>query len=62
MMSGCKKCLMICGAIFLVLGVLFLLKDLERLTLWGIEGITVLFLALGVMTLAKRSCPDCMAK
>ncbi|MBS3138322.1 hypothetical protein J4207_01305 [Candidatus Woesearchaeota archaeon] len=61
MMCGCKKCMAICGWLFLVVGVLLLLKDVGVWMLWGIDGVTLLFLLMGVGALAKKSCPDCMA-
>ena len=62
MMSGCKKCMAVCGWLFLIVGVVLLLKDVGYLTLWGIDGITLLFLLMGVGSIAQRSCPDCMSE
>jgi len=61
MMSGCKKCMAVCGWLFLVVGVLLLLKDVGVWTFWNLDGITLLFLLMGVGSLAKRSCGDCMS-
>jgi hypothetical protein len=60
-MIGCKKCQGICGFLLLVLGVLFLLRDLNIWGFWGIQWWTALFILLGVATLGARSCPDCQA-
>ena len=60
-MMGCKKCMMVGGLGFLVAGVLFLLQDLNIWDFWNINWWTVLFIWIGIGSLAKRSCPDCMA-
>ena len=60
-MMGCKKCQGIMGAGMLIAGILFLLRDLNIWNFWGIEWSTVLFLLVGVGTLAMRTCPDCQA-
>ena len=61
-MCGCKKCMAISGGLFLVVGLLLLLRDLSMLNLFGrVEGITLLFLLMGIGSLAKRNCKDCMA-
>ena len=51
--------MMIGGAAFLVLGVLFLLKDLGKWDFWGVNWYTALFLVVGVGHLASSKCPDC---
>jgi len=60
-MSGCKKCMGICGGLFVLFGLLFLLQDLNVWDFWGISWYTALFLLWGVGSLAQRTCPDCMA-
>ena len=61
MMSGCRKCMGICGGLFLVFGLLFLLQDLGVWDFWGISWYTVLFVLMGAGGLAQRTCDDCMA-
>ena len=58
-MMYCKKCMVVCGAIFLVLGVLFLLRDLGKWDFWNIQWWTALFIAMGVGHLASSKCPEC---
>jgi hypothetical protein len=53
---------MISGVVFLILGALFLLVDLGVWDFWNIQWWSALFIFVGVGALAKRSCPDCMAK
>ena len=60
-MMGCRKCQGICGALMLVAGVVFLLKDLNVWPGWKINWWTVMFLLMGIGGLAMRSCPDCQA-
>ena len=60
-MMGCKKCQGICGFVFLVLGVLFLLRDLNIWSFWNVQWWTALFIWLGVSALAMRACSDCQA-
>ena len=58
-MCMCKKCSMICGALFLVAGILFLLKDLGNWDFWGLNWWTVVLLVTGVAGLASSKCADC---
>lgn len=60
-MCVCKKCMMIGGVAFLVLGVLFLLQDLKIWSFWGISWYTALFVVVGVGHLGSSKCPDCEA-
>ena len=60
-MCMCKKCTMICGVLFLALGVLFLLVDLGYWDFWGINWWTAVLLVGGVAGLASSKCPDCQA-
>jgi len=46
---------------FLVLGIVFLLRDLNIWDFWNIEWWTALFLAAGIGGLASAGCPDCQA-
>ena len=60
-MMMCKKCETIVASLMLVVGVLFLLKDLEVWTFWGIQWYTVLFLVIAIASFGHKSCPDCQA-
>ena len=61
MMCGCKKCNMMNGLLLLVVGILFLLKDLGQWTFWNISWWTIVFLLMGVGGLCMNSCKDCQA-
>lgn len=60
-MCVCKKCLTLGGVSFLVLGVLFLLRDMNIWNFWGIQWWTALFIVIGVGQLGSANCPDCQA-
>jgi len=49
------------GIIFLVLGILFLLRDLNIWDFWNIQWWTALFLLAGVVHICMSKCPDCTA-
>ncbi len=59
-MHACGKCMKIGGAVFLVLGVLFLLRDLGVWNFWNIQWWTVLFLLVGLIKF--KGCKDCEKK
>jgi len=61
MMMGCGKCRVIGAIVFLVLGVLFLLKDLGTWDFWNISWWTALFLWFGIAGFCMSKCPDCCA-
>ena len=61
MMVGCNNCLKVSGAIFVVLGVLFLLRDLAIWEFWNISWWTALFIVVGVGSFASSKCPECTA-
>ena len=61
MMYGCSKCVKIGGASFLVLGILFLLKDRNIWNFWNISWWTALFVVIGIGSLGSAHCPDCRA-
>ena len=63
MMVGCNNCLKVSGAIFVVLGILFLLVDLGILgpDLWKVQWWTALFIVVGVGSFASSRCPECTA-
>ena len=60
-MMGCKKCIGVCGWIFLVLGILYMLTDFGFITFWKLNWWTALFLVVGITHLAMNKCPDCCA-
>jgi len=51
----------LCGGIFVVLGILFLLQDIAIWNFWNIQWWTALFLVAGIGALASSVCPDCNA-
>ena len=55
----CEKCTKISGILLLVIGVLFLLKDIGVWTFWNLSWVTVLVLLAGLVGLASGGCPDC---
>ena len=62
-MGGCKKCMKISGILALVIGVVLLIhlfKPFLDLPTADV-GVTLLFLMMGVGSLTKGHCKDCMA-
>ncbi len=59
MMNSCEKCGKVLGILLLVLGVLFLLRDINVWNFWNIQWWTALFILAGVVYLATGSCGDC---
>ena len=60
-MCMCKKCMTICGGLLLVLGVLFLLRDLNIWNFWNISWYTAVLIVGGVAHIGSSKCPDCQA-
>ena len=61
-MCMCNKCKKICSGIFLVLGVLFLLRDLKVGDYLGnIQWWTAMFLVAGIAGVGSSMCLDCKA-
>ena len=60
-MHCCQKCSKICAVLLLVLGLLFLAKDLGYWGFLGIQWYTVVFLLAGFAGLAASGCHDCQA-
>ena len=58
-MMMCKKCSAMCGWIFLILGVLFLLRDIAVWDFWNIQWWTAIFVVIGVCWIGAAKCPDC---
>jgi hypothetical protein len=61
MMKGCGKCRKVGAVLFLVLGALFLARDLGYWSFWGVQWYSALFLLVGVVHLAQCQCKDCCA-
>jgi len=59
MFGGCNKCHKATGWLFLIVGILFLLKDLNIWNFFGIEWWTAFFIIAGFVSLAKTKCPEC---
>jgi len=60
-MMECKKCMSCGGWMLLIVGVLFLLKDLNMWTFCGLSWWTVLFIVLGIGKIGMSKCHDCQA-
>ncbi len=60
-MNGCSKCMKVGGITLAVLGILFLLKDLNVWDFWGISWYTALFVAMGIGSIGSSGCADCKA-
>jgi hypothetical protein len=59
MMGGCTKCQKICGILMLLVGIAFLLQNLNIWNFWNLNWWTVLFLLMGVGGIASANCKDC---
>ncbi len=57
----CDKCKKMMGVLLLVLGIVFLLVDLGKITFWGINWWTALILLMGLAKLCTSCCPMCQA-
>ena len=60
-MHGCAKCCKVSGWLFLILGILYLLADLNVIAWWSINWWTAVFVLWGIGGIAKSGCPDCQA-
>ncbi|MEK6839561.1 MAG: hypothetical protein AABX72_01355 [Nanoarchaeota archaeon] len=60
-MMGCNKCTKASGWIFLILGVLFLLQNMQFWDFWGIQWFTALFIVMGIAHIGMSKCADCQA-
>jgi len=58
-MHTCAKCGKATGFILLVLGVLFLLRDLNVWNFWNVSGWSALFILGGIITWGSCCCSDC---
>ncbi|MAF34578.1 hypothetical protein CMO91_01905 [Candidatus Woesearchaeota archaeon] len=61
-MQGCEKCMKMCGTITLVLGILFLLRDLSIWHFWNIQWWTAAFLMMGLGKVGSQNCKACKSK
>ena len=57
----CNKCMKIGGAIFLVLGIVFIMKDMGKWDFWGINWWSAVLLVYGLVHIASSMCKDCEA-
>lgn len=55
----CRKCSVGSGIVLLVIGILFLLRDLGVWGFWGIEWWTAAFILAGVGWIGCSSCAEC---
>ncbi|MBI4453689.1 hypothetical protein HY636_03520 [Candidatus Woesearchaeota archaeon] len=55
----CDKCKKLCGLLFLIAGVLFLLQDLNLWNFWGLNWYTIVFLLVGAGHLGASCCKEC---
>ncbi len=51
-----------CGTMVLVLGILFLLRDLNIWHFWNIQWWTAMFLVMGLGKLGSQNCKACKTK
>ncbi|MFH1072831.1 MAG: hypothetical protein V1743_05365 [Nanoarchaeota archaeon] len=58
-MMGCKHCGGWCASIILILGILFLLRDLNVWNFWNIQWWTALFIIMGIGGLCMKGCSCC---
>jgi len=50
-----------CGWLLIIVGILFLLRDLNVWDFWNISWWTAGFLLVGLGHVGKACCPDCQA-
>lgn len=55
----CRKCMGMMGALALIVGILFALRDFGVWGFWGIQWWSAAFVIYGVKLLATRSCEEC---
>jgi len=58
----CDKCKGMCGALLLIFGILFLLRDLNVWNFWNIQAWTIIFVLVGCGMLCASRCPECKAE
>jgi len=57
----CPKCSGMSGVLFLIFGILFLLRDFGVWDVWNIGAWSVLFIIIGLAYWGSGHCKDCMA-
>jgi len=60
-MGMCGKCSGVSAWLFLIFGVLFLLRDFGIWDVWGITAWSALFIIVGLAFWSGGHCKDCMA-
>lgn len=55
----CSKCLSTASGLFLIFGIVFLVKNLTSWNFWGIEWYTVFFIVLGMSLGSWQRCASC---
>lgn len=55
----CEKCGKSMALLFLIVGLLFLLRDINVWNFWSISWWTAGFILVGLHTMAHHSCPMC---
>lgn len=58
-MACCRKCLSFMGILAIVLGLMFLLRDLNLWNFWNIQAGTVIILLVGFGLFFSSGCTDC---
>ncbi len=61
-MMGCPKCQKVSGVLLLLLGIVFLLRDLNMFAFWNIQWWSALFILMGVVKLAMSTCAECQRR
>jgi hypothetical protein len=60
-MHACAKCSKMCGWLFLIIGILYLLSDLGAISWWNFSWYTAVFVLMGLGWIGKSSCKDCQS-
>lgn len=55
----CNKCSKCCGWLVLIVGILYLIKDIWGLGFWNLEWYTVAFIIAGFAMIASGCCSKC---
>ncbi|MFH1396226.1 MAG: hypothetical protein ABIG93_02405 [archaeon] len=55
----CNRCRLLMGLVLLVLGILFLLRDLAIWDFWNVQWWTALILLMGLAHFRTHLCPEC---
>ena len=60
-MNGCEKCNAITAVLILLAGIGFVMADLKVWSFWSLNWWSVIFLIVGITSLAMGTCKDCKA-